>query len=333
MFRCARGLVSAGLVCGVLATATAGRAYSPSNHARLTARAVALYERCGQLAGAAARAVPLPIAILQHYNTRQDDLLSKSGLWHFPETAPDEGCPGPFPLCQLVILRSYEPWTEDIWRRVIQTLPAAQLYPALGAALHYVQDLAVPAHAVPVFHPRGWLDLHDAFDEYTSWDNPHSRPGVHELASECARLDAIARSGALRAILEQLRSETRASLSQSLSLSRGGSEVTLSFARLWQARGAGFGVYGCDDDFGEAELRCGDTSYAVAAGTYERFAGQRARSAILYSAATIALFEQKLAPCRGASCTPTEDEEAWLPTRCRIDALSRAAETRYTHAR
>ena len=314
------------LVLGLLASANGVRAYSTTSHERLTAHAVELHERCRALAGAAPRSQPLPAKIVAYYNTRQDDWLSKSGLWHFPTTAPSEHCPGPFPVCQLVIERSYERWTDDIWRRVAEALPAGQLYPALGAALHYVQDLAVPAHAVPVFHPRSWLDPSDGFDDYAQWDGADSRPSEQALGGECARLSALAQVGSLAALLARMRDETQQSLSEPFSVSRAGSPVTLSFALLWRARGAGFGVYGCEGEFGDEQLRCDGVRYQVAAATYQAFAGRRARSAILYSAATIALFEQKLAPCRGQSCTPTEHETAWLPTRCRIGELSRASQ-------
>jgi hypothetical protein len=177
-----RLLWAVSLGCALLLTTPVG-AYSVANHVELTSRAVRLVNKCRAEHGLSTPALDdYLMGILEHYNAEQDQWKRKTGLWHFPQVRDDGDCPGPFPACLMVIERSYQPWVDSIWHQVEAGLPADRLYPALGVALHYVQDLAVPAHALPVFHPAGLFHFSDGFDEYNykRWDEAAARPAAGE---------------------------------------------------------------------------------------------------------------------------------------------------------
>lgn len=330
-------------VFGALLGSGPAAAYTVPTHEKLTRRASELLQRCGKYGVALPAPDSQVTRILRYYNAKQDDWLNKLALWHFPNVPQGEECPGPFPSCLFVIERSFEPWTNHIWEQVQATLPPDQLYPALGAALHYVQDMAVPAHAIPVFHPEGLLHLFDGLDEYEAWNNAFSYPEQGEMAGVCRRLVELSQHTSLPELLLQVRESTLRSLNETF----GSSTPGTPFHVLWQPRDGsyqctpekgdldeglegcsvqidndqGFGSYGCDGDFGDDELQCGWHEYHVDRSDYDRYAGRRARDAIFYSAATILLFQSKLAPCRRAGCKPDKGADDWIPTRSRIKAL------------
>lgn len=310
------------LGCGLLLTTPAG-AYSVANHVALTSMAVRLVNKCR-----AEQGLNTPhlddylMGILEHYNAEQDQWKRKTGLWHFPPTPDDGDCPGPFPACLMVIERSYQPWVDSIWHQAEAGLAADKLYPALGVALHYVQDLAVPAHALPVFHPAGLFHFSDGFDEYNykRWDTAVSRPADSEYADECK---ALTQFHSLDEILQSIRSDTLRSLQETFQAQVDGKSVQKPFSMFWRHRPSGFGEYACDDDFGASQVSCDGTQYDVADREYKRYASRRARAAIRASAAAIVLFQQKLAPCKSGACKPVSGDAHWFPTREHIHALKK----------
>jgi hypothetical protein len=168
--------------------------------------------------------------------------------------------------------------------------------------------------------------MSDGFDDYEGWDNAHSGRAGDELAAECALVDGIAAASSLREVLAQVRASTRQSLDERLGLVRGGKPVQKTFALLWQAQGPGFGVYGCEDDFGERELRCDGERYQVAPASTS--ASRSSRGHPLFRRDHRAVRATAVA-LRGLRCAPTEDRSSGCrraaSARChaRKDALSR----------
>jgi hypothetical protein len=255
-------------------------------------------------------------------------------LWHFPYTpSAQQGCdpcqarcyakkfcPYWINFCKHAVFRSFEPWLGYLFSELTRKQPAAAHYPALGALLHYVQDLAVPAHAVPIFHPE-WLFGHDDFDNHAFHVDHQSllkhRPGV---CSELAQPQSLAK------LLQTTREQTLASLQQPVPMQSAEQPASLKWSAFWRAqpRRAGapeFGSYGCEGDFGDEKVRCDGHRYIVEGASYDAFADARAEAAILASAASILITEASLAPCSGATCTPTQGDERWLPSKDGLEAL------------
>lgn len=295
------------------------QAYSVENHDAITRRAVKLVDSCR-----ATKTAPAIVEALVHYNLAQDALLSKPWMWHFPKVAPSAGCEGPRAACWLVLHKSFEPWTRELWRRAQSALTADQLYPALGAALHYVQDICVPAHAVPIFHPTGVTQITDAFDDYRDWAQAADQLIAREKSAFCQALNG---AGSLEALLADARTETLSTLDEPVQARtdyKVDPDDKPTWSVFWAAGNGGFGRYYCEDPFGAPEVDCGWHHFHIAASTYRNYAGQRAAAAIRWSAAAIVLFERHLATCpQGRVCVPKLDDESWYPTRAQLKKLAR----------
>lgn len=285
--------------------------YSLPNHERLTTQAVALLEEC-RLAAAADPDLPKYEEILISYNLGQDELLRKAALWHFPGEAEPQGVSCPtwlsWPVCTMVVHRSFEPWIDYLDDQIAEPIPATALYPALGAALHYVQDSSVPPHAVPVFHPAG-LQLHDQFDAADDWRD--LRPA--EQQALCAELDV---PPSIRSVVEETLRDTRQSLADPIGQPPGSEEITWSI--FWpdeKEEDHGFAPYGCGgDSYGDEAFDCCGQEIRIEEEEYRRFTTRRAHFAIVQSARLLLLTRDRLKPCGAGSCEPQEGDEAWLPS-------------------
>jgi hypothetical protein len=311
-------LVSVSLLCGTLLSAHA-MAYSLQNHETLTHESVALVSACQRCAGDRGPAIEGLEALLVASNLAQDALHRKLMLWHFPRRASDD-LPGVLAklLHTAVVCDHFEPWTDALWRRVVSGLPPEELYPALGAALHYVQDMAVPAHVVPVFHPAGLFDPTDAFDDYADWPRVSPTSDCAQLAPTCARVSAPV---PLPDLLTRAAASTRAALRAPLWAQRASTPTSLSWSELWRAE-RGFGQYG-PVRFGDTHPTIDGTEYVVSPLVYQVFARQRAAQAVEDGATTIFTFERHL---RGARAAKPPDDAAlkrWLPSHDALSALCR----------
>lgn len=278
-------------------------AYSRDNHETITSSAVELFNACVDvgLPGVAVRVTPKEREALFDYNDRQDQLLRKWRLWHFPE-----GTPTPHKSAGVWYYRwgvVHATWDQWIRYLVSTTEPEAtpdKLYPALGATLHYVQDLAVPAHAVPIFHPSGKFQTHkDSFDNFEDYDADVPLEG-EPLTALCESLDD---HSALEPLLANVRSSTLRAIDG-------------NWPALWPKHDVGpngFANYGCDShEFGEKDIDCNGVVLTAAAAKH--LSGQQATAAIIASARAIWLFQQRHQPCpQGRECIPRLGDNRWLP--------------------
>lgn len=115
----------------------------------------------------------------------------------------------------------------------------------VGAVLHYLQDMTVPAHAVPVFHVGG-----DPFDHF--WEEMPSaqRQALRtQLSTRCDCMIQRARSLAGQGIDEVARAlyeETAADTVQALTTAIP-SEPSLTWSALWPKHGAAIAGMTCRD--------------------------------------------------------------------------------------
>jgi len=296
-------------------------AYSRCNHARLTRESVQLVDRCracGHLTGPS----PAPFAeVLVRYDKQQDVLLRKLALWHFPArsaSAPLQGLARW--LLPFAYSADFEVWTNALWARVKRGLSPSELYPALGAALHYVQDVAVPAHALPIFHPT-FASTTDDFDDYEGFRGyAGDELSCAQLESSCAEVSVPRTLGQL---LSRVRAQTRSDLSRPLTMLRSDGASSHTWGEFWTAGepGTGFGEYGCRS-YGASSVRCGDQLFQVDQEEYQIFATVRARAAIRAGANAIVSFQDHLVSCPKPSCEPARDDARYLPNRDTLQALA-----------
>lgn len=140
------------------------------------------------------------------------------------------------------------------WRVAQLTEKAAKdkrigvVYRAAGRVLHYVQDMSVPAHVVPIYHGP---NLSDGFDSYTPADTSVLRNVQLELEREltvsCGRLRRFSNQDSFDKLLDTSARATLTAIGQS-SNSNAASQQWLDFWRKDQAgaggRLPGFAEYG-----------------------------------------------------------------------------------------
>jgi len=317
----------------VLATVPAS-AYDIGSHEQLTREAVALIGRC-------ARHDPrlwdpsIYLNTLIDLNVGQDDVLRKARLWHFPfvargtcsnpcseECYSRKWCPyGLWFICDMPVFRSFDPWVNHLIRRASFAREPAEVYRAAGALLHYVQDLAVPAHALPVFHPVP-ICHGDELDGY-GVTVTHCNLQLEQPGDVCERLDD---AKDLTSLLLAVRATTEQSVAKSFPL-RSPQGEKRSWSAFWRSssdpEAPEFKQYGCKA-FGQSRVECANEAFEVDPKTYAQFANTRASEAILASAQLIVYLQKQVA----ADAVPGgEDVEAavdrWLPSLDRLKRIAR----------
>jgi hypothetical protein len=282
-----------------LLTAGPARGFSLDTHATLTRKAIDQLVACGDHFADSAQLKPR-IAALQaapdlmiQCNEDQDRVVRKAAVWHF---LPAPGKPALDPDKQLVpvcpLEPSLRPWftaLAEVSDQAAGVNAATEAYALLGAMLHYLQDMAVPSHVIPVFHPTRWVSS-DAFDDYPVVE-PAARP-------DCQRL-GLASAGdlpeQLLSLLESTAASTRAAVAQRPT--SGGAPS--GWDRFWRPEIAadGFARYGCvGNKFGQGRLSCDGQASAVEAATYQQLAAQLQTAAISASARAMMIFLRRLAP-------------------------------------
>lgn len=291
-----RGLLSLGLV---LLAAGPARAFSVPNHERLTAKAVAQLRACqGHFPDPSLRQRISALSAAQEQliacNRAQDCVVRKAAVWHFLRAA--EG-PRPDPMVQNVPVCPLEPtlrpWYLALARETEEALSvqaSPEGYALLGGVLHFLQDMAVPSHVLPIFHPTHWV-VNDAFDDYEIAE-------PFEPAPDCAYLTA-AGTGSLAAQLVALLEKTAEATRAEIREERPGGQPGAAWGRFWESRvqGDGFARYGCvGNGFGKLNLRCGQLGMTVDLGAYDRLARKLQGQAIAASARALALLVRRLPP-------------------------------------
>ncbi len=154
--------------------------YSKKNHTLITALAVEAYNRCGEKMnprpGWFKTIDPLQKKRLLFGSIADDeDLSGKLKRWHFYDR---EGTLGRhssigFPGLNLLIKETslharfdQLEITADKQTDFVGAKRAWRIFDTLGKIVHYIQDVTVPAHVIPIFHPGKTLPLADQFDNY-----------------------------------------------------------------------------------------------------------------------------------------------------------------------
>lgn len=316
-------------------TSAGALAYSTDNHELLTREAVRLAKACKAIDASYHEDT------LVDFNLRQDQLLRKARLWHFPWSSPRPGCDPcqsgcytdwcPYAglltgwVCDLAVFRAFDPWVNALAARSAGCLSEADLPRAIGALLHYLQDLAVPPHAVPVFHPTTLSPFaHDEFDNYGFAIDLRALLAQRGAAQVCERVKA---PGAIAQLLLEMREATLKSLQTTLQTSVDGRPQTEYWSMFWPRQPAAgqpreFGRYGCgDDQFGNEAFECDGKKYLVARGEYASFAAARAGDAIIASARLITLLHMQHPVSARAACASSADGAAWLPSQAGLEQI------------
>jgi hypothetical protein len=290
------------LMLGLALIAAPAWGFSVPTHGVLTGKALDHLQACGDRLGEPTlreRIAQLRAAqpLLIQCNQDQDRLIRKAAVWHFlpspgkPSLDPDQQ---QVPVCPLE--PSLRPWFAALAAVSDQAVGASapqEAYALLGAMLHYLQDMAVPTHVLPIFHPVRWIES-DAFDDYLPASDGAGAP-------DCARL-ALARNGdqslpeQLTALLEETAATTRAAIAEGAPIS---GAPPSGWNRFWlpEVAADGFSRYGCvGNRFGAGQLHCEGQALSVEPGVYQRLALKLQTEAITASARAMLIFLRRVAP-------------------------------------
>jgi hypothetical protein len=233
-------------------------------------------------------------------NIKQDDVERKLRLWHFYGGERDgkarklevSGILVRFFRAEFLNVGvGFDEYFAQLEARLAETPTTPEhVYATTGAIVHFIQDVAVPAHAIPIFHPSPvWNG--DNFDDFPI--QLESSP-PDDLAT-CDRLlgatnDTLA--GLLRETVEGTMTAIRTEIpvggmtGPPPPASPPGKRPKL-LPRTWQLfwndslDRDGFGRYGCmRDSFGETQLSCERKPFTFKPETYVDFARARQRAAV-----------------------------------------------------
>jgi hypothetical protein len=154
----------------------ASLAYSIDNHDALSNLAVKRFNHCAkELASQGVELTslgsPETRAIIEGSKAEDEQApLKRASSWHFYDPARRLGDKS------ILVFRDFvdEPALHERFNELeiftrsklqISGIGDAYIYRSVGRMLHYLQDVTVPAHVVPVFHPSP-KKLGDAFDSY-----------------------------------------------------------------------------------------------------------------------------------------------------------------------
>jgi len=299
------------LVIGLMSLSPSLFAYSKSNHELITSEAAQVLGKCGYeniFSGT-------DLDTLIDYNKGQDKLLKKAMLWHFPMPAPGSDNAAPSKERAIGYGKIVEDTTFNNWVRYLENQATQQesfkkRIPAIGAILHYLQDIIVPAHAVPIFHPTG-IATKDKFDDWDTFNYQQEFQGK-KLQLFCNQLKTSEIAN-----VDELLITTRRNTIQKLKSNFLNGQ---SWELIWPTKivNHGFGHYGCSkkDVFGKKQFKCNGDQYSTTEDIYTEFASERITDAIKSSAILIKHFI-KVKPGIKHKC----DEGQWLPNRTLLKCL------------
>jgi len=300
-------------------------AYSVKNHMILTVLAVEAYNHCGKIMPEKPRGFekirPLEKYRLVNGNISEDeDKAGKLKRWHFYDRAGQLGrdsIVNIFGFSGLIETPSLHARFDQLEIRAdkqgafVESHRRWRLYDVVGAMMHYIQDVTVPAHVVPIFHPKNFLG--DAFDRYEVRASDYRGEDIDRLeateeflsqfdALKCRRVFREAERS-YNQILNALADETYLTLENKIP----DSPLTWSEA-FWDRKrnSRGFGDYGrAGNRFGKRKSclkkkdvpeinrdACGDRLQVIKA-VYDQFSGEQHLAAIEGSMRAIALLQSR----------------------------------------
>jgi len=224
------------------------------------------------------------------------ELISRSLNWHFYKSNNDiedtwftHRTFGPI----------YEKRVQQFLALLDSRVAVEDILVASGRVLHYMQDVAVPAHVVPVLHgPFPFPD--DEFDSYElGGSGPSAKdPMLSFTEQECR--DLFQTQLDLTQIISQAAQQTLKAIQAPI---RAGGEnpINTTWSAYWQADDSwflsGFGSYGVvGNRFGE-ELtleNCNSDDCTITKKDYDRFYRQQLKQALYHTAHFILLVDRKL---------------------------------------
>jgi hypothetical protein len=300
--KAARRRAIALIAVGISTTAATAWAYSVPNHVTLTGAAVAQIQACieahpGRWDGL--RVLAAQQEALVRCNEAQDAPYRKLTLWHFFKR--DQELRGTFVQGAFLARETSFNHFFQLLAQHMRTQPVQEgrVYASAGALIHYLQDAAVPAHAVPVYHPSPlWnFDNFDERDVPTNGEMPTDR-------ATCERL-LESRSDTMEWLLQMTAAATLKSLE---------AEPWGKFWEPWDPKrdDRGFGYYGCvGDAFGAEHPRCDGTDLTIPSAAYVDFAAVRHRAALEATVRAIMIAHRFSPPGASAVSPPA------CPVACR----------------
>jgi hypothetical protein len=182
---------------------------------------------------------------------------------------------------------------------------------ATGSLLHYIQDVAVPAHAIPVFHPTSIVFAEtDGFDD---WDEFNS---IDLSLKDCSKIKEV---GDISNIVHEVRIKTLDTL-------KGKGGIQPSWARHWNLNinSKGFGSYNCSSDaFGkEHGLDCLENAPYISTAKFKEVATSQAELAILASAKLIYYTITSCQGCPPKGCNFFKARRMFLPSTTLLEKLN-----------
>jgi hypothetical protein len=264
--------------------------YGGGDHQDLTFAAARLFNACAEQRG-----VNLVTALQVRYLVRATREEASAGyfgrLLRWPYYDPADG--GDRRLLWVAETRLTERFAKAV-RDLERARDANARYSALGVVVAYLQEVTVPAAAVPVYHDRFWRgSLGDHFEDY-----PLQLEALdHEVDALCDALFADAAPATHAGVLADTAERTRRAVRASIP----GLEAT--WQAFWREDPAGgFGEFGpAGNAFGEAvRFVCGisDCELAERDPLYTAFAAARHRDAVLATMRAL-LIVQRAVPLPG----------------------------------
>jgi hypothetical protein len=151
-----------------------------------------------------------------------------------------------------------------------------EIYRQIGRIIHYLQDVSVPAHVVPIYHGPG---SPDKFDGYEYEYGPECEEGEKSVDLE------MEKGLTLKRLLRKSACATVKSIGEgnTFYITKDGKEVLVTWEVFWsKPRSEGFSEYGIlKNNFGVSRIRDDKGhEYLVEDNVYKRFFGKQYRQAI-----------------------------------------------------
>lgn len=254
----------------VLLSSVSASAYKPDLHAKLT---IAAFDALNSCLGKNIYSVSTAKFVAQKNHAEDNVTPERLANWHF--YAPEHRHVKSVGLMKKTL--------HDLFDKKEAAMLTAENKKALaGSLLHYIQDVSVPAHVVPVFH--GF----DAFDGYPIFVNKFLKE-AKTLCSEFKTLKGKYFSPS--DMLDAVALNTKESLNEEFILFVNGNPETRVWAIFWPKKNQNklFGEYSKDlgNSFGKIKsFSCGrrdKNTCKVSSKSYDTFAYERQKQAVLFS--------------------------------------------------
>lgn len=150
-------------------------AYSVGNHKKISNIAINLYNKCAVQPASPRWSKPLNEAeafrLVDGSYSEDEDFFDKGTSWHFYDREGKIGRESILKVFSILVaepsmhVRFNELETTAVDLVKIESLRSWHLYDPVGKMAHYLQDVSVPAHVIPIFHPFK-SKISDAFDNF-----------------------------------------------------------------------------------------------------------------------------------------------------------------------